>query len=208
VPVHRHVIFVVHVLLVLTGQAGGNATAPCPYCERKLIISTSLKQQLTCGRMRSCNSNRVHYRKLCDSGDMSDHKNYASCVADPLDVFPQDIHIIEWCKLPQLHCHLFLNWFINHIERYMELSKWFSLFNQTRSDYHGGDFNGPQLYRLTRTDGMTHVTSFMCSVYTLYFDVSQRLNVVIMFLHRISSRLFTQLHVCVFTVLETQHHMN
>ena len=145
-----------HVLRNLTGQAGGSSTAPCPYCERTLTIHTSLLQQLTCGRLRSCNKNRAHFRALCAAGDMSNHKKFASCVADPIDIFPQDDDIISWCRIPQLHCHLFINWFLKQIAKYIDIDPWNSHFHQTRSNYHNHDFDGPQLYRLTRSDGTTH----------------------------------------------------
>jgi len=73
-------------------------------------------------------------------------------------VFPQNIPIINWCRLPPLHLLLFLNWFIKHLLKLCpQVSAWYKHFHQLPSEYHGGDWQGNQLQRLSRDD--RHVTS-------------------------------------------------
>lgn len=68
-------------------------------------------------------------------------------------VFPQSTDIITWCRLPPLHLHLFLNWFVKKIVKiHPNTETWYKHFHQQPSEYHGGDWQGPQLYRLSRSD--------------------------------------------------------
>ncbi len=142
---------------IATGVAGASASYPCPFCERRILVSTPLKSHLAAGTIRSCASNRRRFKAMKRS-TKQDPAQHASCVADPLQVFPQNSPIISWCRLPPLHLHLFHNWFINHIVRlHPPAADWYHHFHQIRSDYHGGDFQGPQLYRLTRPDSLEYL---------------------------------------------------
>ena len=67
----------------LSGQAGASATCPCPFCERKINVHTSLKSQMLPGKRRSCHTNRQHYKKMIRQKS-TESKHYASVVADPL----------------------------------------------------------------------------------------------------------------------------
>jgi len=88
------------------GLAGGYPSMPCPYCERKLIVATSLSHQLTAGKLRSCNSNRVHWQKLVKGGNTSQHFTAFHSVSQ---------YLTNWCfttphqtsqNLTILHIHV------------------------------------------------------------------------------------------------------
>ncbi len=70
-----------------TGTDGGNASFPCAYCERKITIDVPFEQQFKAGKLRSCNSNRRHYKRYLKSGDAT-AKKHASCSSNPLREFP------------------------------------------------------------------------------------------------------------------------
>jgi len=79
-------------------------------------------------------------------------------------VFPQNTPIISWCRLPPLHILLFLNWYIKKIIKLCPTATaWYQHFHQKPSEYHGGDFQGNQLQRLSRDD--RHVTSGLVCVH-------------------------------------------
>ena len=52
--------------------------------------------------------------------------------------------------------------YIDRIEKLVpETKNWYKAFNQTRSDYHGGDFDGPQLRRLMKQDSLNHLRQLL-----------------------------------------------
>lgn len=42
-----------------------------------------------------------------------------------------------------------------------EIKKWYESFHQTRNEYNGGDFNGPQLRRLMKDDSIDHLRQLL-----------------------------------------------
>lgn len=138
---HTHIS---HIPLQGIGQA--NTSYPCPYCEVKITIQTSLKKQLAAAKPRSCQSNRRHFKQMKKNTKLKPSANslkHKWCISDPCEVFPQSTDVISWCRLPEVHLHLHLNWYIAKIEKaHPIISEWYLKFHQTRSDYHGGDFQG------------------------------------------------------------------
>ncbi len=89
-------------------------------------------------------------------------KKFFNCSGDPLSVFPQATAIITWCRFPELHLHLHINWYLHRMERvHPAIVEWYQHFNQTRSDFHGGDFAGPQIRRLSRPDSMQYLKTLL-----------------------------------------------
>lgn len=135
-------------IAISTGIDIGASSHSCPFCEAKLTVDRTLLQQLTSAKLRTCNSNRHHFTKLKAarrSKPATAAKQHKNCINSPLAMFPQTTQIISWCRLPQVHLHLSLNWYIDRIEKqHPQISSWYQTFHQTRSDYHGGDFQGPQ----------------------------------------------------------------
>ena len=163
-------------ICIATGHAGPSSSYPCPLCERKITVTTDRKQHLRAGKARTCASNRAHFKQLQKSGS-SDHSQHASCSADPLGLFPQKSRIIAWCRLPSLHLFLFVNWFIHHIVRlYPSAADWYRHYHQLPSEYHSGDFQGPQLHRLTRSDSLQYLRELLTAAppdALLFFDAMQ-----------------------------------
>ena len=74
---------------------------------------------------------------------MPDVSKHRSCISIPLSFFPQKTDMITFIRLPELHLHLHVNWYITRIEKLVPfISKWYIDLHQTRSDFHGGDFQG------------------------------------------------------------------
>ena len=145
-----------------TGIDRGGSFHPCPYCEVRITVSTSLVKQLTAAKLRTCAGNRRHFKKFRKSTSKTAAVDNRNCTADPLHIFPQSTIIISWCRFPELHIHLHLNWYVHRMERLLPaVAEWYLSFNQTRSEYHGGDFQGPQLRRLTQRDCITSLKNLV-----------------------------------------------
>ena len=105
----------------------------------------------------TCAANRRHYKKYRKSPN-AHAAQFFNCISDPLQLFPQKSSVISWCRLPQLHLHLHLNWYIHAMERlHHPVVDWYRHFRQKPFDFRGGDFQGPQLQRLTKDDSMTYL---------------------------------------------------
>ncbi len=128
-----------------TGIEGGGCSYPCFVCEQKLTIDVPLAKQFTAGTLRTCATNRRHFKKFKVSGDAT-AKKYVICDADPLAIFPQKTSFVSFIRFPELHAHLHLNYYIDHIcSIHPSAEAWYSHFNQTRSEFHGapaGTFRG------------------------------------------------------------------
>ena len=148
-----------------TGIDGGSSSHPCFACQVKITVRTTLAQQLKRAKMRTLADNRRHFKRF-QAAKASDAKHSASqyfnCTSDPLREFPQNTHIISWCRLPQLHLRLHLNWYIHKMCKiHQETSAWYKHFHQEPSDFHGGDFQGPQLKRLTQEDSIKYLQQLL-----------------------------------------------
>ena len=145
-----------------TGIDGGSSSHPCPYCYIEITIRRSLKQQFVCGTLRTCASNRRYYKKFLKSSDKTAAADHFNCTSDPLLLFPQKSPVISWCRLPQLHLHLHLDWYFAKMRAlHPQVVDWYRHFHQTPSDFHGGAFQGPQLQRLTRNDSMLYLKQLL-----------------------------------------------
>ena len=145
-----------------TGTDGGNSSYPCFACETRITVDRTLPQQLTSGKLRSCQSNRRHYKRLTASkgGDVAN--KHFNCSSNPLSMPPQSTPIISWCRMPQLHLHLHLNYYIHWVVKlHPATAMWYKHFNQTPSEFHGGDFQGPQLHRLSRRDSFVYLRELL-----------------------------------------------
>ena len=99
----------------VTGIAGGRSTHPCPFCEATINIHTKLAKQLSAGKLRSCASNRRHFKAYKRSKERI-QKKHKNCIYDPIHHFPQSIPIINYIRIPQVHSFLHLNWYIKKIK--------------------------------------------------------------------------------------------
>ncbi len=110
-------------------------------------------------KLRTCASNRRHFKKNSRGMRTPIVKEHRGCITDPMNFFPQEIAIIRTARLPELHLHLHCNWYIDHIEKLVpSISDWYKDLHCTRSDYHGGDFQGMQAYF---TCTRVHIHSFI-----------------------------------------------
>lgn len=138
-----------------TGIEQASSSFPCPFCEVEITVRRSITQQMTSSKMRTCATNRRHYKSFKRSKAATASRDNKSCIEDPLALFPQSTEIITWCRLPQLHLHLHLNWYIEAMERRLPaVRRWYLEYNQTKADFHGQQFQGPQLQRLTKPDSL------------------------------------------------------
>jgi len=138
-----------------TGIGGGSSSHSCPYCYIEITVSRSLLRQMACGTLRSCAANRHYYKKYLRTQNAA-AAQFFNFINDPLQLFPQKSPVISWCRLPQFHLHLHLNWYIHAMVRlHHPVVDWYRHFHQKPSYFHGGDFQGPQLHRLTKDDSMT-----------------------------------------------------
>ncbi len=145
-----------------TGIDGGSCSHPCPYCEVRITVLTSLVNQLTAAKLRTCAGNRRYFKKFRKSTSKTAAFDNRNCTADPLSIYPQSTPIISWCRFPELHIHLHLNWYVRRMEHLLPaVAEWYLSFNQTRSEYHGGDFQGPQLRRLTQRDCLASLKNLL-----------------------------------------------
>ena len=99
-----------------TGIAGGRSIHPCCFCEVTINKETPLATQLSAGRLRSCISNRRHFKKYRSSKDKI-QKNHKNCISDPIRHFPQSTDIISFIRIPQVHSYLHLNYYIKNIKK-------------------------------------------------------------------------------------------
>lgn len=157
-----------------TGIDGGSSSHPCFACERKITIGTTVEQQLTPAKLRTCANNRRHFKVLRSSGGKKSASQVYNCTADPLPLFPQSSLVITWCRLPQLHLRLHLNWYIHKMHHLKPgISEWYLHFHQKPSDYHGGDFQGPQLRRLSQDGSINYLRNLIVDAHPdviLFFD--------------------------------------
>lgn len=160
-------------LCAAVGVAGGSATCPCPYCDRKLAASVPLATQATKGVNRTCTSVRRLYKKSLRATKIKPGQ-FANCVCDPLSIFPQTIPVLDFAPLPELHLWLVLNWFIKKIVAcHPAAESWYLHYHQLPNEYHGGQFNGPQLHRLTRDNSLEYLDGLLKSAdadATLFYD--------------------------------------
>ena len=63
-----------------------------------------------------------------------------------------------------------------------ETKTWYEKFNQTRNDYNGGDFNGPQLRRLMKPDSIDHL-KLLLSDHEGISDCMKYFNAMVSFVH-------------------------
>ena len=94
-----------------TGLAGGRSSHPCCFCEVTINTKTPLAKQLSAGKLRSCSSNRRNFKKYRSSKHKIQQK-HKNCISDPIHHFPQSTDIISVIRIPQVHWHLHLNYYI------------------------------------------------------------------------------------------------
>ncbi len=145
-----------------TGIDQANCSFSCPFCEVQITIRTTLHIQLLAATLRTCASNRRHYKKFIRSTKKKAAFDARNCIHDPLKLFPQSTPIISWCRMPRVHLRLHYNWFIDRMEKYHSpLAEWYKHYNQIRSEFHGRAFEGPQLRRLTKADSIKYLQELL-----------------------------------------------
>ena len=111
------VFFVIFCTLCwMLGQGQASSSYPCPYCEIKITVDTTVVNQLKAGKPRTWASNRRHFKKNSNHNRKPIVSEHRSCISDPLQLFPQTTDIITFIRLPQLHLFLHANWYIDKIE--------------------------------------------------------------------------------------------
>ncbi len=139
------------VLNICLGLSTSAASNPCPFCDKIILKSVPVQQQLTSGKLRT-------YRSIAAHADNYDAKtdllSVSSCIHPPLDIFKSrpDAAIDTVVGHPGLHYLLAANWLINHIETLRpEIAvDWYERYHFVRPAYFSGDFEGNQIAFLLR----------------------------------------------------------
>lgn len=150
------------------GIAGGSASFGCVFCEQDLRVSAPRELQLSAAKLRTPASISQHFHELKESGDLDNHKNYYSCVAEPMDLYSENKNdnISDIIAIPGLHCLLSGNWFIDRLAKQGDniaaaVDTWYTGYHMVRPTYHSGDFEGNQLRRLLRPDSLKRLFSLL-----------------------------------------------
>jgi len=146
---------------IATGIGPGSSSCPCPWCKRRITVDQSKMLQMKSGVIRTMRNNSLNYKRFLQS-DRTEPSKFFNCVSEPMSFLPKTLSPIRWLRLPQLHLHLLGNWFIKRLtDVFADTPLWYKHFHQQPSEYHGGDFEGNQLHRLSRADSMQYLRRFI-----------------------------------------------